>query len=638
MNTHASRPISHRAEIEQFYCSLFAEKKQPAAPARPAPQRPFNPANPEEISTEEFFRQLFARKERPAPSASRAPGPPINPANPEEISTEEFFRQLFARDQDEAPPEPEAPAAPAPGQFQEMSTEEFFRELFAKPEPPLTLGPRQGLEPPALPAKFRRVRGGNRLVSYELLVGEDGRIAARHENVAGNESYFIYEYDQAGHLLRAWRDGRLTEEYAYDPRGARIASWNAKDGQWKYAYDERGRLASAGPWTFTYAEDGSLREAWTPQASFRLAYDQAGGLCRMVLPGGRVLRSETVSPGLPTEKYVNTVPVESFTWRSPLQLAFYRDHQRGVKMQFHYTGQERLPQAVTVQDPQGETTYLLGYDQVGSLKAVAAMDGENEGRVVKVMDYDAFGNVLADSNPALFLPLAFAGGLRDRFTGLVRFCHRDYDPTVGRFTAPDPLGDTGGDHDLYDYCVDEPVGRVDPEGLEEQGFWSGVWDSMKSGWDSIASKFESDTPPAPDTEADVLKKMDIVSRDVDSTLKKAKNAINSVRPELDDIAKGADIAGKITMPQEAHEAATGLRARSDAFEARQDAALYDATHGSLEDQARAAIRLNEEGVDETSKFIGGESGQVVKDYYKWIGPISIPVGWFSSAQAEDKRE
>ncbi|MEW5775158.1 MAG: RHS repeat-associated core domain-containing protein, partial [Thermodesulfobacteriota bacterium] len=71
-------------------------------------------------------------------------------------------------------------------------------------------------------------------------------------------------------------------------------------------------------------------------------------------------------------------------------------------------------------------------------------------------------------NPALFMPLAFAGGLRDRFTGLVRFCHRDYDPTIGRFTAPDPLGDTGGDHDLYDYCVDDPVGRIDPEGLREK--------------------------------------------------------------------------------------------------------------------------------------------------------------------------
>jgi RHS repeat-associated protein len=136
---------------------------------------------------------------------------------------------------------------------------------------------------------------------------------------------------------------------------------------------------------------------------------------------------------------------------------------------------------VTVQTPQSATNYLLGYDQVGSLKAVAAMDGENEGRVVKVMDYDAFGNILADSNPALFIPLSFAGGLRDRFTGLVRFCHRDYDPTVGRFTAPDPLGDTGGDHDLYDYCVDEPVGRIDPEGLEEQEVENGLADRALKG-------------------------------------------------------------------------------------------------------------------------------------------------------------
>ena len=108
-----------------------------------------------------------------------------------------------------------------------------------------------------------------------------------------------------------------------------------------------------------------------------------------MLPGGRALRSETIAPGLPTEKYVNAAPVESLTWRSPLQLATYRDRQRGVHMRFHYAGQGRLPQAVTVQDPQGETTYLLGYDQVGSLKAAAAMDGPNEGRVAKVVDYDA---------------------------------------------------------------------------------------------------------------------------------------------------------------------------------------------------------------------------------------------------------
>ena len=31
--------------------------------------------------------------------------------------------------------------------------------------------------------------------------------------------------------------------------------------------------------------------------------------------------------------------------------------------------------------------------------------------------------------------------------------------------AQDPLGDTGGDHDLYEYCVDDPINAIDPLGL-----------------------------------------------------------------------------------------------------------------------------------------------------------------------------
>ena len=47
----------------------------------------------------------------------------------------------------------------------------------------------------------------------------------------------------------------------------------------------------------------------------------------------------------------------------------------------------------------------------------------------------------------------------------MRFGYRDYDPATGRFTSLDPLGDSGGDHDLYDYCVDDPVSMNDPSGL-----------------------------------------------------------------------------------------------------------------------------------------------------------------------------
>ena len=56
----------------------------------------------------------------------------------------------------------------------------------------------------------------------------------------------------------------------------------------------------------------------------------------------------------------------------------------------------------------------------------------------------------------------------------MRFGYRDYDPGVGRFTAPDPARDRRGDGDLYDYCVDDPVSCVDPAGLKEEAAATGA--------------------------------------------------------------------------------------------------------------------------------------------------------------------
>jgi RHS repeat-associated protein len=121
----------------------------------------------------------------------------------------------------------------------------------------------------------------------------------------------------------------------------------------------------------------------------------------------------------------------------------------------------------------------LFYDQVGSLRVVADMDDN----VIKEVLYDPFGGIIEDTNPDLRLPLGFAGGLHDRDLGFVRFGWRDYDVRTGRWTAPDPIGDKGGDPDWYGYCLDDPVNGNDPMGLapwlsdviEENFGWETVW-------------------------------------------------------------------------------------------------------------------------------------------------------------------
>lgn len=66
------------------------------------------------------------------------------------------------------------------------------------------------------------------------------------------------------------------------------------------------------------------------------------------------------------------------------------------------------------------------------------------GSVVKGIEYDSFGNIVNDTDPAFEVPFGFAGGLHDRDTGLVRFGYRDYDPDIGRWTAKDPVEFAGG--------------------------------------------------------------------------------------------------------------------------------------------------------------------------------------------------
>ena len=118
------------------------------------------------------------------------------------------------------------------------------------------------------------------------------------------------------------------------------------------------------------------------------------------------------------------------------------------------------------------------YDQVGSLRAIM----DQAGNVVKELTYDSFGNIVGDTYPAIQVPLGFAGGFYDSDTGLVRFGFRDYDPMTGKWTAKDPIGFDGGDTSLYGYVLGDPVGFVDPTGLQPKDKWYGYNDKNFRDW------------------------------------------------------------------------------------------------------------------------------------------------------------
>jgi RHS repeat-associated protein len=126
-------------------------------------------------------------------------------------------------------------------------------------------------------------------------------------------------------------------------------------------------------------------------------------------------------------------------------------------------------------DTAGNTVYTPGVSQrssigdryfhedwLGSTRYLT----DSSGQAPTAYRFDAFGAQSAAAGPDT-TSLKFAGGWgyqSDVAMGLQLLGERYYDPTVGRFFSPDPIGFAGG-MNLYGYCGGNPVGMVDPSGL-----------------------------------------------------------------------------------------------------------------------------------------------------------------------------
>jgi RHS repeat-associated protein len=223
---------------------------------------------------------------------------------------------------------------------------------------------------------------------------------------------------------------------------------------------------TAGSVSYTYDLDGFLTTKTDGSDVTNYTYSSRGELLSVNLPDGRTIEYIHDPLGRRIAKKVDGVFVEKYLWQGLTRLLAVYDGSDNLLMRFEYAN-SRVPVAV---DAEG-VTYYLTYDQVGSLRVVA----DSSGNVVKSTQYDSFGNILDDSNPSFEVPFGFAGGLHDRDTGLVRFGYRDFDPDIGRWTAKDPIGFSGGDTDLYGYVLNDPINFVDPDGLYT---WPYTW----KGW------------------------------------------------------------------------------------------------------------------------------------------------------------
>jgi RHS repeat-associated protein len=125
-------------------------------------------------------------------------------------------------------------------------------------------------------------------------------------------------------------------------------------------------------------------------------------------------------------KQVNGATVQSFLYKDQLNPVQMTD-DAGQTSRFVYGSRANVPNYVV----KGVDTYRIISDHLGSPRLVV---DTTTGTIVQQMDYDAFGNVIQDTNPDL-PPFGFAGGIYDPDTALVRFGARDYNPQIGRWSG-----------------------------------------------------------------------------------------------------------------------------------------------------------------------------------------------------------
>lgn len=275
-----------------------------------------------------------------------------------------------------------------------------------------------------------------------------GRISTKTEKVNGETYTYRYGYDSIGQLTDVWVDGSLKSHYDYDSNGNRVGGM----------YDAQDRMITYGENTYQYSANGELQQKVTPTGTTKYEYDVLGNLTAVTLEDGTKIEYVIDGANRRVGKKVNGVLVQGWLYQDGLKPVAELDGNGNVVSRFVYGTSAITPDYMV----KNGTTYRIICDHLGSPRVIIETA---TGQVVERIDYDEFGNVVSDTNPG-FIPFGFAGGLYDRNTKLTRFGFRDYASEIGRWTAKDPVGFGGGNLDLYGYCGDNPVNKIDPLGLK----------------------------------------------------------------------------------------------------------------------------------------------------------------------------
>ncbi|WP_164103003.1 RHS repeat-associated core domain-containing protein [Candidatus Laterigemmans baculatus] len=321
---------------------------------------------------------------------------------------------------------------------------------------------------------LRHKNGSTDVAFYEFSYDLSDRITS----IRDVDGLTVYAYDNRHQLIGADRgtgDPRGDESYVYDANGNRIDSHLHGSG---YVTGAGNRLLSDGVYDYAYDAEGNLvLRTEIASGNYReFLWDHRNRLVSVV---------DKTAAGIPTQevafrydalnrrisKSVDTTPedavdaaVTHFVYdREDVILDFVDSDGSGPNaavLEQRYLHGPAIDQVLAQDGGEGDVQWHLT-DHLGTVRDLV----DAAGVVANHITYDAFGNILSQTNATVDSRYAFTGREYDQETSRSYYRARYYDSSIGRFISEDPIGFRSNDTNFYRYVDNAPVRFGDPSGL-----------------------------------------------------------------------------------------------------------------------------------------------------------------------------
>ncbi|SOD26337.1 RHS repeat-associated core domain-containing protein [Variovorax sp. YR752] len=298
-----------------------------------------------------------------------------------------------------------------------------------------------------------------------------GRIEETLRSAAANSERFAY--DPAGNLLDASstapgyvRDNlvRVFEDkrYSYDGHGRLVRKLSGRHTAQRFEWDDESRLVAV----------HTTRRPGTPEATTQLTRFDYDAMGRRVAKHDAFGSTRFVWEGMRLIEERRGAQVVSYVYEAGSYVPLARLNADGDAYYFH-TDMSGCSEELS--DGEGRLRWRARYKTWGNTVSEQWETAALDGRIVQQAGQE-------DSLQPFEQNLRFQGQYLDRDTGLHYNTFRFYDPDIGRFINPDPIGLAGG-LNLQSYAPN-PVMWIDPWG------WSCTFDSRAKRWrDVLTGKF-----------------------------------------------------------------------------------------------------------------------------------------------------